>query len=236
MTQTLSDAPTPQLHWQREPGEARAAVLVLPGGRSDSFDPATESQLTAVRMRPFARALAEAGAEHGLAVATARYRYRGWNGELASPVPDSRWALELIRERYGEAPLALVGHSMGGRTALRLAGDESVRSVVALAPWLPDGEPVTAPAGLPVLIAHGSRDLMTSSPGSRRWAERARRAGVDVCRLRVRAEMHAMIFRPGTWHRLATGFTLATLGLAPMPDPIARAREAAEHGDLDVAI
>jgi dienelactone hydrolase len=236
VTDTVEAAPRPRLSWDCEPDAAGAVALVLHGGKSASFDPTDAGQLTAVRMRPFSRALAEAGAPDRLAVASIGYRYRGWNGEHASPVPDARWGLEQIRERYGDVAIVLVGHSMGGRTALRIADDSSVRAVLALAPWLPDGEPVAAPAGLPVLIAHGSWDKMTSPAGSRRWAERARRAGVDVCRLRVRAEMHPMIFRPHVWHRLAVGFTLGALGFAEMPGEVRRACKAAKNGDFDVAL
>jgi dienelactone hydrolase len=236
MTDVADVAPKPRLSFDGEPDAARAVALMLHGGRSKSFDPATPSQLTAVRMRPFARALADAGAAHHLAVASVGYRYRGWNDVDASPVADARWALDRVRERYGGVPIVLVGHSMGGRTALRITDDASVRAVVALAPWLPEGESVVAPAGLPVLIAHGSWDQMTSPAGSRRWAERARRAGVDVCRVRVRAEMHAMVFRPSTWHRLAVGFTLGALGFAEMPEDLRRACATAKDGYFDVAI
>lgn len=189
-------------------GSACAVALVLPGGRADSFEPSESRHLSAVRMRPIARALHRAGRSRGLAVALLRYRYRGWNGTEMSPVADALWALNDVRARYGTVPVVLVGHSMGARTAMRVAGDESVRGVVGLAPWLPDGEPVEQLAGREVLIAHGNLDRVTSPAASRRFAERAESVAKRVDYVTVRGDAHAMLLRPATWHRLATRFTL----------------------------
>jgi pimeloyl-ACP methyl ester carboxylesterase len=195
-------------------GDTKAVVLVLPGGRADSFDPTDSRQLAALRMRPFARSLHRAGRRHGLAVWLVRYRYRGWNGADASPTRDAAWALDEVRRRHGDVPVVLVGHSMGGRTALRVAGDESVRAVVALAPWLPDGEPIDQLAGREILIAHGSLDAVTSPRTSRRYAERARSVAARVVYVTVRGDLHAMVFRWRAWHRLTTEFALSSLGFA----------------------
>ena len=197
-------------------GDTTAVALVLPGGRADSFDPADVRQLAAVRMVPIARALARRGAAHGLAVWTVRYRYRGWNGEQMSPVADTRWALEEVRRRHGDVPVVLVGHSMGGRTAMRAADDPSVRAAVGLAPWLPDGEPVDAVRGRVVLIAHGNADTVTSPRAARRFARRAAPVAERVGFVTVCGDMHAMVFRWRTWHRLTVQFVLGELGIAPV--------------------
>lgn len=184
------------------PSPVRAVALVLHGGREHSFDAAHPSQLTAVRMRPFARALQRRGKAAGLAVAALGYRFRGWNGAEESPVADARWALSELRERHGDVPMILVGHSMGGRTSLRVADDDAVAGVVALAPWLPPKEPVSQLAGKRVLIAHGNLDFVTSPRASRHFADRARDAGADITYVTVRGDNHAMLLRPGRWHRL----------------------------------
>jgi dienelactone hydrolase len=191
-------------------GPTAAVVLVLPGGRADSFDPTDARQLTAVRMRPFARSLHRRGRRRGVAVWMVRYRYRGWNGAEMSPVPDGRWALDEVRRRHGGVPVVLVGHSMGGRTALRIADDSSVRGVAALAPWLLDTEPVEQLAGRKVLIAHGDLDKVTSPRASRRYADRAATV-TEVRYVTVRGDVHGMLLRWRTWHRLATSFALAVL-------------------------
>ncbi|MCW2658521.1 MAG: alpha/beta hydrolase, partial [Jatrophihabitans sp.] len=96
-------------------GEVRAVALVLHGGRSQGTGPVRARQLAVLRMRPFISSLRQAGADHGLAVARLRYAVRGWNGSAASPVADVRDALDQLAARFPGIPIALVGHSMGGR-------------------------------------------------------------------------------------------------------------------------
>ena len=204
-------------------GETTAVVIVLSGGKAKSFDLADPSQLSAVRMRPFASFLHRRGGKHGLAVWTVRYRYRGWNGAERSPVADTEWALEEVRRRHGDVPVVILGHSMGGRAALAVGGDPSVRGVCALAPWTERDDPVAQLAGSTVLIAHGSLDVVTSPAGSRQYARRAAQVAARVGYIVVRGDMHAMIFRWRTWHRLAAGFSFGVLGISPMPRGIERA-------------
>jgi dienelactone hydrolase len=190
----------------------RAVAIVLPGGRADSFELTQSRHLSAVRMRPIARSLHRAGRQVGLSVIVLRYRYRGWNGAEMSPVADARWALDETRAQHGDVPVLLVGHSMGGRTALRVAGHESVRGVAALAPWLPDGEPVDQLAGREILIAHGTLDRVTSPRASRRFAERASGVAARVDYTPVRGDAHAMLLRAPLWHRLVRDFVLRVIG------------------------
>jgi alpha-beta hydrolase superfamily lysophospholipase len=204
-------------------GETTAVVLVLGGGKAKSLERSDPSQLSAVRMRPFARLLHHHGRAHGLAVWTVRYRYRGWNGEQRSPVADVHWALEEVRRRHGEVPVVLVGHSMGGRTALASGGDPLVRGLCALAPWTESGDSVAQLAGKTVLIAHGNFDMVTSPRASRAYAARASQVAVQVGYVVVRGDWHAMLFRWHTWNRLVIGFTLGTLGIIPLPHRIEKA-------------
>jgi dienelactone hydrolase len=203
----------------------RAVALVLPGGRADSFAPVTGRQLAGLRMRAFAVALHRHGARGGLEVCTLRYRYRGWNGRGMSPVADARWALERIQEKHGPVPVVLVGHSMGGRVAMRVGGDAGVTAAIGLAPWLLDEDPADQLADRRVLIAHGDHDTVTSPGASKRFAQRAEAAGAAVSYLLVRGERHAMLRRWRLWHLLATASTLDAVGLAPMPQPLNDALE-----------
>ncbi|HEX3900205.1 MAG TPA: alpha/beta fold hydrolase [Mycobacteriales bacterium] len=208
---STDQASEPALTAYSSPGTVKAVALVLPGGKADSFEAAVPSQLTAVRMRPFARRLARAGAGRGLAVSMLRYRYRGWNGSEASPAEDARWALEQIRETHGGIPVVLVGHSMGGRTSMRVADDPSVVGVVALAPWLPGDEPVEHLGGVRALIAHGNLDFVTSPRASRRFARRAKSVGADISYKVIHGDSHAMLLRPHRWHSLTTRTALSYL-------------------------
>lgn len=203
--------------------ETTAVVLVLSGGKAKSYAETASAQLTAVRMRPFASALHRRGRRHGLAVWTVRYRYRGWNGRDRSPVADVDWALEEVRRRHGDVPVVLVGHSMGGRTALACGGAPTVKGVCALAPWTEERDPISQLAGGTVLIVHGSADMVTSPHASRAYAHRLAQVAARVGYISLPGEMHAMVFRWRTWHRLAAGFTLGVLGATPMPRQIARA-------------
>lgn len=211
------DARVPSVHVRAARGTTRAVALVLPGGRADSFDAGDPRHLSGRRMQPFARRLAREGAHLGLAVWTLSYRYRGWNGTEMSPVPDARWALAEVRARHGDVPVVLVGHSMGGRTAIRVAGEPAVRGAVALAPWLPDGEPVAQLAGRRLLVVHGSRDRVTSPRASRRFCAAAAQVADEASYVLLRGEAHAMLLRWPVWHRLATTAALDFLGLGEAP-------------------
>ncbi|WP_019633287.1 alpha/beta hydrolase [Actinomadura atramentaria] len=208
----MPDTPLPRLS-ARGPARPRAVALLLHGGREHGREPTHPRQPAPLRMVPFGWELERAGRRRGLAVWTLGYRMRGWNGDDASPVPDARWALDRVRAACGPGtPVVLVGHSMGGRTALRVAGDPAVVGVAALAPWVPRGEPVEQLAGRRVLVLHGEEDGTTPPAASRAFVRRARAAGVGAVYVPVPGEGHAMLRRPGVWHRAVTGFVLGCVG------------------------
>jgi alpha-beta hydrolase superfamily lysophospholipase len=200
-------------------GVTQAVVLVLHGGKAVSTAPSEASHLSNLRMVPFAASIHERGRAEGVAVWRLRYRVRGWNGSSpgagspADPVSDARWALDEVRHRHGDVPVVLLGHSMGGRAALRVADDPAVRTAVTLAPWLPAGEPVAAAAGRRVVIVHATRDRWTSPRESTQWAERARAVAEEVTYVRVRNAGHFMVRRSALWTHLATAFVLDGLRL-----------------------
>ncbi|TDV36079.1 alpha/beta hydrolase [Actinophytocola oryzae] len=189
----------------------RAVVLVLHGGQEVSTRPATRWYPAYWRMVPFARSL---GRTRGLAVWQVLNTHRGWND--LDPVTDARRALAEIRREYPEVPIALVGHSMGGRVSLRVADDPAVVGVCALAPWTPQGEPVDQLAGRTVLIAHGDRDRVTDPALSYAYAERAKKVTDRVARFDVRGESHALLLRYREWTRLVRRFTLGVLGFTEL--------------------
>lgn len=192
-------------------GEARGIAMVLHGGRENSVARVRARHLAVVRMRPFATALRRAGAASGLVVARLRYRVRGWNGPEQSPVGDVEQTLGQLAARFPGVPIALVGHSMGGRAAIYAAGSANVRAVVALAPWLQHGDPVATLTGRRVLIAHGDRDRTTSPRASAAYAREAEKVAGSVSFVSVTGENHTMVRRARVWHELSTGFVMSVL-------------------------
>lgn len=204
----------PVLSVAAPPGPVRGIALVLHGGRSRSVAPTRPWQLAVLRMLPFAWSLRRAGGAQGLAVARLRYRVRGWNDAERSPVADAWWALDQLAERFPGVPVALVGHSMGGRTAVYVAAHPAVQVVVGLAPWLEPGDQERTIAGLAgrrVLFAHGALDRMTDPRSSAAYARAAAGIAASVSYVAVRADKHAMLARAAVWHELATGFVLGAL-------------------------
>ena len=108
------------------------------------------------------REIARAAQEAGVSTWLLRFSRRGWNGG-ADRIADARRGLDDVRRELGDVPVVLLGHSMGGRTAVHVADDPNVLGVVALAPWLPPGESVAALAGKSLYAAHGRRDRITSA-------------------------------------------------------------------------
>nr|WP_221476698.1 alpha/beta fold hydrolase [Streptomyces zagrosensis] len=201
----------------------RAVVLLLHGGREDGLEPPPALNLPSARMLPFARAIARDTAGHAVVLGSVRYRHRGWNGERDDAAQDAQRALDELSELHGPVPVVLVGHSMGGRAALRAAVHPHVRSVVGLAPWCPDGEPVAHLAGKRVVLLHGGRDRVTAPSGSQNLAARAREAGAEACTLLLPDGDHAMLRRAAAWHALTTQVVSGLLGLAPLPPLVASA-------------
>ncbi|MGY2704675.1 alpha/beta hydrolase [Nocardioides sp. HB32] len=187
----------------RTPRHPAAAVLVLHGGASRADRPEVRpAQLSVLRMVPVARRVALAG--HGrLAVHRLLNSTRGW-GTSTTPVDDVRWALGELQERYGDLPVGLVGHSLGGRAALLAGGEPAVRCVVALNPWVyPDDDADLT--GRAVLVVHGTEDRVASIGRSRTVAARLGRR-TDVELREVPGGTHAMLQRRGEFDGAAATF------------------------------
>nr|WP_278312716.1 alpha/beta fold hydrolase [Lolliginicoccus levis] len=174
-----------------------AIVLVLPGGKVRDARPMRPWHLAAVRMRPFTAALR---AVPGLDVAQVSYSQRGWNGDGAAVRNDAMLVLQQRLALHPDAPVVLVGHSMGGRLAANLASHPAVRGVVALAPWWPDDEGSLLAAGQRVHVLHGTADRWTDPSASRRETLRASNAGVEASWHPVEGAGHFMLRDPSRWH------------------------------------
>ena len=179
-----------------------------------STEPVTPLDPAVLRMIPLALAIRHGLRGSGIEVSRPRYRVRGWNGELASPVRDLREAIDEIVARLGPVPVVLIGHSMGARAAFLVAGHPAVSAVAGLAPWLPPTEPVDQLAGRRVLLAHGTADRITSPEETWAYAERARSV-TRTATIEVLGGEHTMLRRAALWHRLAVEFSRLSLGLPP---------------------
>ncbi|WP_330177445.1 alpha/beta fold hydrolase [Streptomyces sp. NBC_01498] len=215
----------PALVLDRSVRRPRTAVLLLHGGRSEGMEAPPRWNLAAARMRPFTRSVLRVTEGHDVLVGRVRYRHRGWNGARADAAVDAQRALDELEELAGAVRVVLVGHSMGGRAALAVAGHELVRGVVGLAPWCPAGEPVEQLADRRIVLVHGDRDRTTDPLGSRDVVRRARAAGADTCAVLMTGGDHAMLRRAPEWHTLTSELVAGLLGLAPLPGPVRRAFE-----------
>ncbi|WP_344233104.1 alpha/beta hydrolase family protein [Kribbella hippodromi] len=104
---------------------------------------------------------------------------------------------------------------MGGRAVVAAGDHARVAGVLALAPWLPAGEPLVA-LRAPVIFAHGTDDTITDPATTMAYAARLRAAGTPVRTYLLAGEDHAMLHRSGDWNRLVEDFVRsAQAGDAP---------------------
>ena len=195
----------------RVPRSPQGVALVLHGGagRRDSMM-VSPTQLSVLRMIPIAGRIARAGRGR-LAVFRLLNSTRGWDTRH-TPVDDVYWALDRLRERFGEdLPTCLIGHSLGGRAALLAADQPAVRSAVALAPWVyeTDGERLDV-SGRRILVVHGDQDRVASIRRAEVVASALRRT-TDVGFVRVAGGKHAMLRHHHVFDKLAADFAAATL-------------------------
>ena len=216
---------------------AASAVLVLHGGREHGTMTTSPFQLSYLRMLDMYAGLRRQS--RSCAVYLLRYRFRGWNPGhgVPDPVADARWALGQISDQHPDVPIGLLGHSMGARAAFAVAADPQVAGVCALAPWLPQHEPIPpVRRGARYVIAHGTSDRMTSPALSRMYAQRLQAAGSRVARFEFEGGRHALLDQPALWHQFAVKATLGLVGDRPLPAAIEAALDDGADGDLGRAL
>jgi dienelactone hydrolase len=204
-----------------------APSLLLLGGSTHRDGAGTWSATSEWLARRIAR-------EHpDWSVAEVRHR-AGSRPRLAAAVEDGHAAICALAA-MGRPPGALVGFSLGGRVAVALAGAESVRSVVGLAAWLPDGVDLRPLVGRRLHLAHGTLDrTLPGVPGispriSEAAAARAEALGVPTELTMIAGGVHGVaargrftgllpLPRAGRWARMvmdAVAHDVAPAGPAP---------------------
>lgn len=212
------------------PDHPEGVVLVLHGGGSRGADVAVSpAQLSVLRMVPVAARVVRAGRGR-LAVLRLLNSSRGWSGR-PTPVDDVRWALGQVRERFGDLPVALVGHSLGGRVALLGATDPSVRSVVGLATWLSGSEGIGPLPGRSVLLVHGDADRVARIGPARAVAARLG-SSARVGFVTVRGGSHSMLRHHGSFDGLAARWVAGTL----LGDPTGPVLSRVLDGESEVSV
>jgi alpha-beta hydrolase superfamily lysophospholipase len=88
--------------------------------------------------------------------------------------------------------------------------------VAALAPWIPNGEPIPLLGDRALLLAHGTADRVTDPAKTLELAQKLVANGADVELKMYPGGRHDMLFPARPWHDLVAGFMVRTL-LEPSP-------------------
>lgn len=204
--------PEPHLTRADAPGRPRAVILMLHGGKARSHSPVDGRSLSWRRAHSMQQAIAPRVKEDGVSTWLLRYRHRGWNDLTSpSPVPDALWALEEVRRELGAVPVILLGHSMGARTAIRVADRAGVQGVVALAPWFPPGEPVGPLARKHLAAAQGRKDRITSYRATEAFVARAQALATSATLRDMGPVGHYMLRNVAAWNDFAVSESLRML-------------------------
>ena len=206
--------PAPSLTRRDAGGRPRGLVLMLHGGKADGLDEVGDRSASWRRSSWMMDQIGGRLNRAGVGVWLVRHSVRGWNARTASPpspVPDARWALDEVRRAHGDVPVVLLGHSMGARTAVAVAGDPSVTGVVALAPWLPADEPNRPLRGKHLAAAHGRADRITSYRQTRGFVRRAAEVAASTEFVDMGRVGHYMLRHVAAWNDVAASRALALL-------------------------
>lgn len=190
--------------------DTRAVVVLLHGANVGLGGLPTWMAPAPARMQLFESAIRRTS-HSAIRVLRLRHPDRDFRSVFRGALRDTAEALTHVERIAPGARIGLVGHSNGGRVALRLSADARVDAVAALAPWLVRGDRISPRAGAPVLLMHGGLDVVTSPRLTEQLALRLRRQGVDVDHETVAGENHFLLARPSYWHSRVAEFMATRL-------------------------
>lgn len=202
--------PEAALQGQPLPRNVEAVVVLLHGasvGRSGSTSWLAPAPL---RMSAFVEPIRRRSRRR-IGVLRLRHPDRDWREVYRGAHADTARLLQRLERERPELPIALVGHSNGGRVALRLASDHRVSAVVALAPWITPYDRIAPRREVPILMMHGERDTITSPELTRKTALSLQERGFPVEHETVRGDNHALLTRAAYWHRRTADFLVEHL-------------------------
>ena len=160
----------------------------------------------------------------GLRFGEVRYRIKSWR-RLDLCTEDGVAAIASLAPRR----TLMLGFSMGGSVSVRLAAEQSVATVIGLAPWLPEQLDLSPLEGKRLAIVHGTLDgPLPGIPGvtaksSRHAYERAVAQGIDASYILVRGGLHGTAVR-SPWGR-TVALPRARAWLDAVGDELARFEE-----------
>lgn len=127
--------------------------------------------------------------------AVLRFNFRGVEGSEGEPTTgaketaDAHGAVDLMKERFAEVPIAIAGWSFGGGVAIKTAAARhDLSACVAIAPAVKEKPGVMAglptveelATRIPLLVVVGADDDLTPPKDCRAWAEGAGARYVEI--------------------------------------------------------
>ena len=174
---------------------ASHAVVCLNGGRSGEVEGDWSATLEYL-VRELAPAFPQLG------FLEVRYRIKSWN-RLDLCIEDGRAAIAAAVDQGAET-IVLLGFSMGGAVSIGIAEHPAVRSVIGLAPWIPDRMDGATLEGKRFAVVHGKLDAWAPGiPGvsprhTLRGLDRIRARGVETSHTLISGALHGVALRaPG---------------------------------------
>lgn len=195
-------------------GTVDGCALVLHGGtdnRAKAVRPSRRWPSPGTNAERIANGLAKRTRGHGVGVWTLRHRLAGWDrDDKPTPVLEARAAVEAIHEAHPRKPIVLIGHSMGGRTAVSVADGPGVVGVIGLAPWLPESQSAEPMTGKHLRIAHSRLDHECRLASMRDFLTRAELSAASVEIEDMGWDVHYMV-REKRWHDYTANQALSVL-------------------------
>lgn len=172
-----------------ESGEdPRAVVLMLHGG--DPQDNSTAADWRSwINLEGLQRRIAKKLNDPSLSLWLLKHSIKGgWDERdpgRSLRVTEARAALDEVEHSLG-VPVILIGHSMGGRTAIHVADHASVLGVIALSPWVGPEVPAAPLRNRYFAATSGNPDVSISRDGgtphkkTREFLDRAKSVTISI--------------------------------------------------------